>query len=113
MHPEAEITVDRFLESDLRIGSITRAEDFPQAHRPAIKLWIDFGPLGVLKSSAQITDLYEPDTLVGKQVIAVVNLPARQIGNFMSQCLVLGIPSDSGVSLLSPDHPLPNGSRVS
>ncbi len=108
------ITYDDFQKVDIRAGTIVKAEPFPEARRPAIKLWVDFGePIGIRKSSAQITAYYEPDSLVGKQVVAVVNFPPRQIGKFMSEVLVLGLPSASGeVVLLSPDQPVPNGGRM-
>ncbi|KAA0916650.1 tRNA-binding protein [Aquicoccus porphyridii] len=110
----AEITFDDFLKVDIRTGTVTRAEPYPEARKPAIKLWIDFGPeIGERKSSAQITAHYTPDALLGKQVIAVVNFPPRQIGKFMSECLVLGLSDTQGeIVLLSPDQPVPNGERM-
>lgn len=111
----AEITFDDFLAVDIRAGTVLRAEPFPEARKPAIKLWIDFGPeIGERKSSAQITALYTPEDLPGRQVMAVVNFPPRQIGPFMSEVLVLGVYDDAGaVVLLSPDKPVPNGGRMS
>ena len=111
----AEITYDDFLAVDIRAGTVLRAEPFPEARKPAIKLWIDFGPeIGERKSSAQITALYTPEDLPGRQVMAVVNFPPRQIGPFMSEVLVLGVYDDAGaVVLLSPDKPVPNGGRMS
>ncbi|WP_428514972.1 tRNA-binding protein [Roseovarius sp.] len=109
-----EITFDDFLKVDIRVGKITRAEPFPEARKPAIKLWVDFGEeLGEKKSSAQITKHYSPEGLVGKQVMAVVNFPARQIGPVMSEVLVLGVSdADGGIVLLSPDLEVPIGGRM-
>ena len=108
------ISFDDFLKVDIRAGRVLRAEPFPEARKPAIKLWIDFGPeIGERKSSAQITTLYSPDALVGRQVMAVVNFPARQIGPFLSEVLVLGVSdSDGRISLLAPDHDVPCGARM-
>lgn len=110
----AEITYDDFLQVDIRVGRVTRAEPYPEARKPAIKLWIDFGPeIGEKRSSAQITAHYEPEALVGKQVMAVVNFPPRQIGRFMSEVLVLGVSdADGGVVLIGPDLPVPTGGRM-
>lgn len=109
-----EITFDDFLKVDVRVGVVTRAEAFPEARKPAIKLWIDFGEdIGVKKTSAQITVHYAPDKLVGKQVLAVVNFPPRQIGKFMSEVLVLGMPdADGAVVLVAPDQIVPLGGRL-
>lgn len=109
-----EIRFEQFLDVDIRVGTVTRAEPFPEARKPAIKLWIDFGDeVGEKKTSAQITVHYEPDDLVGKQVMAVVNFPPRQIGPFMSEVLVLGLSDDAGaIVLLAPDKPVPNGGRM-
>ena len=108
------IGFDDFLKVDIRVGRVLRAEPFLQARKPAIKMWIDFGPeLGERKTSAQVTALYTPETLVGRQVLGVVNFPPRQIGKFMSEVLVLGVPDrDDAIVLLSPDQEVPEGSRM-
>ncbi len=107
------ISFDDFLKVDVRVATITRAEPFPEARKPAIKLWLDMGELGERKSSAQITRHYDPDVLVGKQVLCVVNFPPRQIGRFMSEVLVLGVSDEQGeVVLIRPDLDVPNGGRL-
>lgn len=110
----AEISFDDFLKVDIRVGIIVRAEPYPEARKPAIKLWIDFGAeIGEKKSSAQITEHYQPDTLVGRQVMAVVNFPPRQIGRFMSEVLVLGLPDKEGaIVLIGPGADVPIGGRL-
>ncbi|MEO1640243.1 MAG: tRNA-binding protein [Pseudomonadota bacterium] len=110
----AEITFDDFLKVDVRVGTVLRAEPYPEARKPAIKLWIDFGDeIGEKKTSAQITAHYAPETLIGRQVLAVVNFPPRQIGKFMSEVLVLGMPDENGeVVLVGPDNEVPIGGRL-
>jgi len=109
-----EIDFDDFLKVDIRVGTVVRAEPFPEARKPAIKLWVDFGTeLGVRKSSAQITAHYTPEDLIGRQVMAVVNFPARQIGPMRSEILVLGLPDARGeIVLIAPDQAVPNGGRM-
>lgn len=101
-----------FSKVDLRVGTITAVEDFPEAHNPAYKLTIDFGPLGLKKSSAQITALYTKTELLQQQIIANVNFSSKQIANFKSECLVLGAVEGQSVMLLSPEQQVPNGTIV-
>ena len=105
---------DDFLRLDIRVGRVTRAEPFPEACKPALKLWVDFGgELGERRSSAQITRHYAPEALIGRQVLAVVNFPARQIGKVLSEVLVLGVPDAEGeVVLVAPDAEVPAGGRL-
>lgn len=108
------ITYDDFAKVDIRLGVITRAEPFPEARKPAFKLWLDFGPeIGEKRSSAQITKHYTTEGLIGRQVLAVVNFPPRQIGPMKSEVLVLGVPDAEGeVVLIGPGHPVPLGGRM-
>lgn len=110
----SEISFDDFLKVDIRVGEVIRAEPYPEARKPAIKMWIDFGEeVGERKTSAQITAHYDPSTLVGKQVMAVINFPPRQIGRFMSEVLVLGLPDGNGeIVLIGPDGRVPTGGRM-
>lgn len=110
----SEIAFDDFIKVDVRVGTVLRAEPYPEARKPAIKLWIDFGgEIGEKKTSAQITAHYDTDSLVGRQVLAVVNFPPRQIGKFMSEVLVLGMPDENGeVVLVGPDQKVPLGGRL-
>ena len=105
---------DEFQKVDIRVGKVVRAEPYPEARKPALKLWVDFGPeIGERKSSAQITAHYAPRDLIGRQVLAVVNFPPRQIGRFLSEILVLGVPDENGeVVLARPDAAVPLGGRL-
>ena len=109
-----EISFEDFQRVEIRVGTVVDAQPFPEARKPAIKLWVDFGGgLGVRKTSAQITKHYKPDRLIGRQVVAVVNFPPRQIGPFQSEVLVLGVPDEAGeVVLLRPDLKVPDGGRM-
>lgn len=107
------ISWEDFEKIDVSTGTILEVTDFPKARKPAYQLTIDFGPLGIKRSSAQITHHYQPHDLIGKQIIAVVNFPPKQIANFFSECLVLGIYDTSGqVVLLQPERPVDNGQRM-
>lgn len=103
-----------FQKVDLRVGTIVEVRDFPEARQAAYQIWVDFGAaLGIKKSSAQLTELYDKQTLLGKQVVAVVNFPPKQIGPFRSEILILGAVHEAGTSLLTTDGPVPNGLRIS
>ncbi|MBO9202234.1 MULTISPECIES: tRNA-binding protein [Niastella] len=107
------ITWDDFAKIDIRAGTIMEVNDFPKAKNPAYQITIDFGELGIKRSSAQITHLYDKEALIGKQVVAIVNFPPKQIANFFSECLVLGVYTDKKeVVLLTPDHPVQNGWKI-
>ena len=104
---------DDFEKIDMRVGTITEVSDFPKARKKAYQLTIDFGELGIKKSSAQVTDLYDPQQLIGRQVVAVVNFPPKQIANFFSECLVLGVYTDKKeVVLLGPERKVANGWKI-
>ncbi len=109
-----EISFDDFVKVDVRVGTVIRAEPFPEARNPAIKMWVDFGDeIGEKKTSAQVTVRYTPEQLVGRQVMAVVNFPPRQIGKFMSEVLVLGFPDEEGAIVLAqPEFEVPKGRRM-
>lgn len=108
------ITIEDFLKVDIRVGTVVDAQEFPEAKKPAFKLWVDFGPeLGVRKTSAQITVNYKREELIGRQVAGVVNFPPRQIGKYMSEFLVLGFPDENdAVTLIAPSKKIPNGGRL-
>ena len=114
MSGDAPATVDQFAALDIRAGTVVEATPFPEARRPALKLVVDFGPaIGCKRSSAQITQNYHPETLLGRQVAAVINLEPRRIGPFLSDVLVLGFPDEAGrVVLVAPDRRVPNGARL-
>jgi tRNA-binding protein len=107
------ITFEDFTKVDLRVGTITEVNDFPNARKPAYQLTIDFGDLGFKKSSAQITTLYKKENLLNRQIVAIVNFPTKQIANFMSECLVMGAVKENDVFLLHPETKVKNGAQVS
>lgn len=107
------LTWDDFEKTDIRVGTILKITEFPQAKKPAYQLTIDFGPLGIKQSSAQITHHYQPGDLIGRQIIAVVNFPPKQIANFFSECLVLGVYDENNqVILIRPDKDVTNGQKI-
>lgn len=111
--PQAVISWSDFEKVELRVGTIVEVTDFPNARKPAYQLLVDFGPLGQLKSSAQITKHYNKEALIGRQVVAVVNFPKKQIANFMSECLVTGFPDENGdIVLTCVERAVPNGARL-
>ena len=108
-----QISMDDFLKIEIRVGMVIRVEDFPNARKPAYKLWVDFGEAGIKKSSAQVTKMYNKEELIGRQVIAVLNFPPRQVADFISEILVLGAVGDAGeVVLLQPERAVQNGLRI-
>lgn len=107
-----QVTWNEFEKIDMRVGTIMEVSDFPKARNPSYQIIIDFGAIGVKKSAAQITNLYKKEELIGKQVIAVVNFPPRQIANFFSECLVLGVYSNNSVILLQPERKVENGDKI-
>lgn len=107
------ITDDEFAKIEIRVGKVVQVADFPKARKPAYKLWIDFGEFGIKKSSAQITKLYHSEELIGRQILAVTNFPPRQVADFMSEVLVLGVVLDNEqVVLIEPDRNVPLGKRI-
>ncbi len=110
--PADPVDPDTFFAADLRAGTVVRVEPFPEARTPAWKLTVDLGPLGTRASSARLTDLYAAQDLLGKQVVALVNVPPRRIGPFVSECLVTGFDGDGGVVVATVERPVPNGARL-
>lgn len=112
METLSEISWSDFEKIEMRVGTIIEAEIFQEARKPAYKIRIDFGPYGIRKSSAQVTRLYQPEELIGKQVIAVINFPPKQIANLKSECLIMGVVDDADVTLIGPGKPVANGLRI-
>lgn len=110
--PEDVIAWDDFMRVHLCAGTVLRVEPFPEARKPAWRVWVDFGPHGVKKTSAQIRTLYAPEDLVGRQVVGVINFPAKQVGPFLSEFLLTGFPTDEGVVVTTIERPVPNGTRM-
>ena len=106
------ISFDDFLKVDIRVGRVLRAEPFPEARKPALKVWVDFGPYGERKTSAQVAALYRPEDLVGRQVVGVLNFPPKQVGPVRSTFLLTGFPTAEGVVLTALERPVPNGTRL-
>lgn len=109
---EHNLSWDTFMQVEMRVGTILSAEVFTEAKKPAYKIVVDFGEFGIRKTSAQITKLYRPSELIGKQIIAVINFPPKQIANLMSECLILGGVNGDEVTLLQPEREIPNGTRI-
>jgi len=108
-----QISYGEFLKVELRVGTVIKVEDFPEARKPAYKITIDFGQFGIKKSSAQITTLYKKEELVGRQVVCVINFPAKQVGPFISECLTTGFAdADGAIVLIGPDKQVPNGAKL-
>ncbi|PSG86329.1 tRNA-binding protein [Aurantibacter aestuarii] len=110
---KTSITFEDFKKVDIRVGTVVKVEKFEKAKKPAFQIYVDFGTLGVLKTSAQLTVLYKEDDLLHQQVLAVVNFPKKQIANFMSECLILGAVNGAEVTILNPEFKVPNGTVVS
>lgn len=108
-----QITWNEFEKVELRAGTIVKAENFPEARKPAYKVWVDFGELGIKKSSVQITRLYTREELIGKQVICVLNFPSKQIASFISEILVTGFETENGVVLATTERKVPDGTKIS
>lgn len=114
VNPKPEVSVDHFFQTEVRVGKITKVEDFPKARKPAYKLWIDFGPIGIKRSSARLTKRYSKEDLMNRQIVAVTNFPTRQIADFISEVLVLGVDvGNDEVILLQVDGEAPLGALIS